>query len=150
MTNNNTAKVATATNKKPKSLSEKLGSKKPRDAEEKQVRLRLIYVDFWSVTKIAFLASVAGAIILVVAVLMVWLVLNQTGIFSTLGEMLESLLGDQFSIISAIGLPQVMFFTVAVAFMNIILGTALGAVIAGLYNLAAKITGGIRLGFTNN
>ncbi|MGB3414516.1 MAG: DUF3566 domain-containing protein [Microbacteriaceae bacterium] len=136
---------------KAKSVSEKLGSKKPVANDEKQVRLRLVYVDFWSVTKMAFLASIAGAVILLVAVLMVWLVLFQTGIFQTLGDFLGSLLAeDQFNQVSAIGLPQVMLFAAAIALLNIVIGTALGAVGAALYNLAAKITGGIRLGFTNN
>lgn len=147
MTNNNSPKT---TAPKGKPLSEKIGDKKPKAINEKQVRLRLTYVDFWSITKIAFLGSVALAIVQVIATLMVWVVLNQTGIFATIGDMLEALLGDQINIIAAIGLPQVMLFTFAVAFMNIILGTALGAVVAGLYNLAAKITGGIRLGFTNS
>ena len=43
-----------------------------------------------------------------------------------------------------------MGFAVVVALLNLVVATALGAIIAVLYNLSVKITGGILVGFTNN
>jgi hypothetical protein len=34
--------------------------------------------------------------------------------------------------------------------LNLIVVTVLGAVIAGIYNLAVKVTGGLLVGFTSN
>jgi len=43
-----------------------------------------------------------------------------------------------------------MAFAAVVAILNLIVFTVLGAVVAGLYNLAVKVTGGILVGFTSN
>ena len=45
---------------------------------------------------------------------------------------------------------QVMGFAVVVALLNLVVVTALGAIMAVLYNLSVKITGGLLVGFTNN
>ena len=37
-----------------------------------------------------------------------------------------------------------------VAILNLVVVTVLGAVIAGIYNLAVKVTGGLLVGFTSN
>ena len=37
-----------------------------------------------------------------------------------------------------------------IAILNLITVTVLGAVVAGIYNLAVKITGGLLVGFTSN
>lgn len=133
-------------------LSERLKSKKQSSAAPvKQVRLRLIYIDFWSVTKMAFLTMVALGIVTLVAVMAVWLVLNQIGIYETLLDFLELMLDEaQYTAIAAIGLGEVMGFMLIVIALNIIVGTALGAIAALLYNFAVKISGGILLGFSNN
>ena len=36
------------------------------------------------------------------------------------------------------------------AILNIVVGTVLGAIVAVLYNLSVRITGGLLVGFTNN
>ena len=43
-----------------------------------------------------------------------------------------------------------MLFALVVALLNIVVGTALGAIAALLYNLSVRITGGLLVGFTNN
>jgi hypothetical protein len=39
-------------------VAEKLAKKSSRPAQTKQVRLRLVYVDFWSILKLSFLWSI--------------------------------------------------------------------------------------------
>jgi hypothetical protein len=43
-----------------------------------------------------------------------------------------------------------MGFSIVVAILDIVVTTALGAVVALLYNLSVKISGGLLVGFTNN
>jgi hypothetical protein len=43
-----------------------------------------------------------------------------------------------------------MAFASIVAILNLIVITVMGAVVAGIYNLAVKITGGLLVGFTSN
>ena len=77
------------------SVAEKLQRKAKQPAGTKQVRLKLVYIDFWSVVKLSFLIAVALGIITVVATFLIWLILNPTGIFDDLDSLLRDILGDQ-------------------------------------------------------
>ncbi|GAB2975600.1 DUF3566 domain-containing protein [Frigoribacterium salinisoli] len=133
------------------SVADRLQKKAPRPASTKQVRLKLVYVDFWSVLKLSFLISVALGIVTVVVTFLVWVILNQTGIFNDLDSLLGDILGDSgFTIQDSFSVAQVMLFSVVVAVLNVVVGTVLGAIIAVLYNLSVRITGGLLVGFTNN
>ncbi|WP_411701148.1 DUF3566 domain-containing protein [Conyzicola sp.] len=133
------------------SVAEKLQRKSQRPVATKQVRLKLVYVDFWSTVKLSFLVAVSLGIVLVVATILVYLVLQSTNIFETLDRTLAEILGDEsFSITDSFSLVQVSLFTVVVAILNIIVGTALGAITSVLYNFSVRITGGLLVGFTNN
>jgi hypothetical protein len=133
------------------SVAEKLQRKQQRQVSTKQVRLKLVYIDFWSAVKLSFLLAIALGVVLVVATIFVWIVLNQTGIFDDLDAILIDLLGDEnFSIASSFSLMQVTLFALIVALLNTVVGTALGAIAAMLYNFSVRITGGLLVGFTNS
>lgn len=132
------------------SVAEKLQRKAPRQAGTKQVRLKLVYVDFWSVVKISFLVSICAGIILVVASALVWLVLQSTQLFGGIDSLLQDVLDDpSFTVLDMFGFGQVLMFAIIVAALNVVVGTALGAIASVLYNLIAKVTGGVLVGFTN-
>ncbi len=133
------------------SVAEKLQRKSQRQVAVKQVRLKLVYVDFWSAVKLSFLVAVSLGIVLVVATILVWIVLNSTGIFSNLDNILKDILGDpEFSISKSFSLPQVALFAFVIAILNVVVGTALGAIASMLYNFSVRLTGGLLVGFTNN
>ncbi|MET1043405.1 MAG: DUF3566 domain-containing protein [Microbacteriaceae bacterium] len=133
------------------SVAEKLQRKAQRQPATKQVRLKLVYVDFWSAVKLSFLVMVCAGIVLVVAAILVWIVLQSTGVFSGVDKLLQDVLSDpSFSVTAAFGLAQVAMFSVIVAVLNIVIGTALGAIMSALYNLSVRITGGLLVGFTNS
>ena len=133
------------------SVAEKLQRKSARAGATKQVRLKLVYIDFWSVVKLSFLIAVCFGIILVVATFLVWIVLNSTSIFSQLNELAREVLDEQtFNILDTFSLPRVMLFVTVVAALNVVVGTALGAVMAMLYNFSVRITGGLLVGFRNS
>lgn len=132
------------------SVAEKLQRKSQRSVSSKQVRLRLVYIDFWSVVKLSFLISLCLGVVLVVASFLIWVVLNSTGVFDRVDTLLTSVLSQQFSITDTFGLSQVMLFSFVVAILNVICGTVLGAIGALLYNLSVRFTGGLLVGFTNN
>ena len=132
------------------SVAEKLQRKSQRSVSSKQVRLRLVYIDFWSVVKLWFLISLCLGVVLVVASFLIWVVLNSTGVFDRIDTLLTSVLSQQFSITDTFGLSQVMLFSFVIAILNVICGTALGAIGALLYNLSVRFTGGLLVGFTNN
>ena len=133
------------------SVADRLQSKAKKPSGTKQVRLKLVYIDFWSVVKLSFLIAVALGIITIVATFLIWLILNQTGIFNDLDTLLRDILGDQtFSIQDSFSIAQIMLFSIVVAVLNVVVGTVIGAIVAVLYNLSVRVTGGLLVGFTNN
>ncbi len=131
-------------------VADKLANKSSHKTSAKQVRLRLVYVDFWSAVKLSFLAAVALAIVTVVTFFLLYLIVQTTGIVTRVDELFQSISDGGASLTQFVGLPQVMAFAAIVAILNLIVVTVLGAVIAGIYNLAVKVTGGLLVGFTSN
>ncbi|GAB2693300.1 putative membrane protein [Microbacterium marinum] len=131
-------------------VADKLAKKSSSKTNAKQVRLRLVYVDFWSAVKLSFLTAVALAIVTVIATFLVFLVIQSTGLITQVDELLTAVTGGDFLLGSVLSLPQVMAFAAVVAILNLIVVTVLGAVLAGIYNLMVKVTGGLLVGFTSN
>lgn len=133
------------------SVAEKLQKKAKRPSGTRQVRLRLVYLDFWSMVKLSFLIALAGSIVIVVATALVWVILNQTGVFTQIDALLKDVTGqNSYSIMDQFSLGQVLGFSVVVGILNVVVGTVLGAIVSVLYNLSVRITGGLLVGFTNN
>lgn len=133
------------------SVAEKLQRKEMRQTTSRQVRLKLVYVDVWSLVKLSFLVWLCLGIVLIVASALIWVVLFSTGIFDTLDATLRDMLGDEeFAIANSFGIGQVLLFSFIIAVLNTIVGTALGAVGGFLYNLSVRFTGGLLVGFQNS
>lgn len=131
-------------------VADKLAKKTRKKAPSKQVRLKLVYIDFWSAVKFSFLVSICLAIVGVVATILIYTVLMQTGVFGSVDAVFMDIVGEENSLMKIIGFPQVLGFAVVVAILNTIVGTALGAVGALVYNLLVRVLGGFQLGFTSN
>lgn len=133
------------------SVAEKLQRKDQRSTAAKQVRLKLVYLDFWSVVKLSFLIWVCLGIVLVVATVLIWIVLFSTGVFGKLDTAFQDILSDPtFTIASNFGLGQVGLFALVVAILNVVVGTVLAAISSILYNLSVRFTGGLLVGFQNS
>jgi len=132
------------------SVAEKLQKKSGRKASAKQVRLKLVYVDFWSALKLSFFVALALGIVTVVVTGLLWIVLNSTGIFINLDGILQDLFSQpDFSISKDFSFATVMSFAAIIGLIDTIIFTVLGAIGAVLYNVIVKITGGLLVGFTN-
>lgn len=133
------------------SVAEKLQRKEMRQTTSRQVRLKLVYLDVWSLVKLSFLVWLSLGLVLIVASALIWVVLASTGIFDTLDTTLRDMIGDQdFAITDSFGIGQVLVFSLVIALLNTIVGTALGAVAGFLYNLSVRLTGGLLVGFQNS
>lgn len=139
------------TSRSVSSVAEKLQRKSQRTTAAKQVRLKLVYIDFWSAVKLSFLIGICLGIILIVATALSYLVLQSTGVFSSIDDLLQDIFSDpSFSITTDFSLSKVTLFAVLIAVLNLVISTVLGAIACLLYNLSVKITGGLLVGFTNN
>jgi hypothetical protein len=125
------------------SVAEKLQRKSQRAVANKQVRLKLVYLDFWSTLKLAFLISVCGGIL-------IWVLLDALQVFHALDGTLRDILDQPtFAIETSASLVTVAGFAFVVALLNVVVGTALGAIGSILYNFTVRLTGGLLVGFTN-
>ncbi len=133
------------------SVAEKLQRKSQKATATKQVRLKLVYIDFWSAVKLSFLISACVAIVQIVVSFLLWMVLSSTGIFGQLTNVLRDILNQPtFSVMDSFSLSKVMVFAGIVALLSVVVGTALGAIAAIIYNLSVRLTGGLLVGFKNN
>ncbi|MFN3708369.1 DUF3566 domain-containing protein [Microcella sp.] len=132
-------------------VAEKLQRKSQRTVGAKQVRLKLVYIDFWSAVKLSFLIALCGAVVLVVAAFFIWVVVSSLGVLERVDGLFGEILGeDSPSVMELFSLGQVMLFAIILGVINLVSMTAIGAISALLYNLSVKVTGGLLVGFTNN
>ncbi len=122
-------------------------------AKVRRARLLVSKVDPWSVLKMAFLLSVALGIVTVVAAIVLWTVLDLTGIFDQVDSLLGTLAGSEgagFELKKIASLGQVASFATIIAVINVVLLTALSMLSAVLYNIAATLVGGIGVTLTDD
>lgn len=116
----------------------------------RKARLRIAKVDPWSVMKTALMFSIATAIILFVAIALLWSVVEASGALVKLQETLNALLGNpdgsgSLQVSAYIDRWRVLGFTAIVCGINVILLTALATLCAFLYNLSSTVLGGLEI-----
>lgn len=116
----------------------------------RSARLRLKHIEPWSVTRLAFVVSVALMIVAVVAVTIFWIVLDLTGVWDQLNGSVTNVLSDDsgnFDVTDYLGLGRLVGLTLVLSAINVVVMTALATIGAHLYNLAAQLLGGVELTF---
>lgn len=116
----------------------------------RRVRLTLARLDPFSVMKLSFLAAIAIGIATVVAVILLWNLVEAIGLWDMIDQLGRDLNGGE-------PLPFMEFFTFSkmtsygtiVAVVNVVIITALGTLGAFLYNLVAALLGGLKMTFTD-
>ncbi len=131
-------------------VADKLAKKSSRKTTSKQVRLRVVYLDFWSAVKLSFLAGIGIAIVTIVTFFMIFVVLNATNVVEDIDGIVKTISDGELQIAPYLTLPRIMAAAAVLAILNLIVATVMGAVIAGLYNMAVKVTGGLLIGFSSN
>ncbi len=123
----------------------------------KQVKLKLVHIDFWSAVKTGLLVTTATGIATIVAFFLIWLLVSQTGLFGSLSTLVNSVIGggagateQGVDVAQTLSLPRVMSFAFTVSLFNLVLGTTLVGISALIFNVIGRLTGGISIGFTNN
>jgi hypothetical protein len=142
-----------------------MGSAKPRVDKRKQradrraaasrprtvrrAKLKLMRVDPWSVTKVALLLSIAFGIMCVVAVFLIFSIMDAAGLWTHVNETIQGVLNqkasDRFDINDYVGMDRVMGITMLISAIDVVLITALATLSAFIYNMAASLLGGIEV-----
>lgn len=121
-------------------------------AKVRKARLLISKVDPWSILKMAFLLSVALGIVTVVAAVVLWTVLDLTGIFDRVNDLLGEVIGSEsgFDLKELVSLGQVASFATIIAVVNVVLLTAMSMLAAVLYNISSTLVGGIGVTLTDD
>ena len=114
---------------------------------QRRARLYVSRFDPWSVTKAAFILSLAIGIVLVIAVTSVWFILDRTGVIESLSGTVTDVVGSTsgLDLITSLGFWQVIGATLIIASVEIVLISVLAGLFTILYNLTVGITGGIEV-----
>ena len=122
-------------------------------APVKQVKLKLVHIDFWSAVRNGFMVTLAMGIATIAGFFLIWLVVSTTGLFGSLNSLLNTAVGgssgQSVDVAQTLSLPRVLSFAGTLAIVNIVGGTILSGVSALIINVIARLSGGIRVGFTN-
>ena len=98
----------------------------------------------------AFLLSIATAIITVVALLLLWAMLATAGVFGSVDDALQSVLGDgAVTVTQYFSFGRVLSVGLLIGAIDVVLITALATIGAFLFNLAASLVGGLEVSVTD-
>ncbi|MFZ4497214.1 MAG: DUF3566 domain-containing protein [Candidatus Nanopelagicales bacterium] len=118
----------------------------------RRARLYVSRIDPWSIFKAAFMLALALGIVIVVAVAMLWWVLDYAGVFVTVSSSINDVVGSataNFDLVSLLDFSRVMGVAVVVAAVEVVLVSITATLFAFIYNLSVGLTGGVEVVLTD-
>src|SRR4051812_19203235 len=113
----------------------------------RRARLTLKRIDPWSMLKFSFVYSLAGLVVLLVAVIALYAIVDAMGVIDSIRGFLHDVEGDNSDngIASWLGFGRVMTVALVVGGVNVILFTAFATLSAFVYNVCTDLVGGIEV-----
>lgn len=118
--------------------------KKPR---ARRMNLSLTRISAWSVAKVTFMLALAGALIQIIAVTLLWSLLKVVGVFDQVTQIVSSagLDAGGINLANVFSLPTILSGVTIFSIVEIILITILVTIFALLYNVVSALVGGIHI-----
>lgn len=130
----------------PPAFAEAIAPKPVYVDEPRRADLTIARIDPWSVLKTGFLVSIVLGLALVVATIALWFVLDGMNVFAAIEDFLIELNAERFlGLLEYVRLPRVISYATILGVANVVILTAISALIALLYNLVAVLVGGVRV-----
>lgn len=115
-----------------------------------RIKMTISKVDPLAALKLGFLISVVIGFMIVIAMAIIWFVLDGIHVFAEMQGLLETLNSAQLlEMMQYLEFGRWMSFAVIVAILDIVLMTALSAVAAVVYNIISALVGGLRITVTD-
>ena len=113
----------------------------------RRVRLAVARIDPWSAMKLSFLLSIALGIMMIVATIVFWMVLDGMYVFTEVDRLVQEVLGDaaDVNVLQYVEFKRVVSLATIIAIVDMVLLTALATIGAFLYNVVASLVGGVHL-----
>ena len=111
----------------------------------RRMNLSLVRLDAWSVAKVTFLLAVAGGIIQIIAVGLIWALLNSVGVFDQITQIFSStgLDAGSVNLTDIFSLSTILSAVTIFSIVEVIIFTLLSTIMALLYNAVSALVGGI-------
>lgn len=119
-----------------------------RGSGPRRARLYVTRIDPWSVAKAAFLLALTIGVVIVVAVWVLWWLLDSTGVLEALSRSLNDIVGGATTgvdLTELLSFSRVMGAAVVIAAVEVVLVSVLATLFAFMYNLTVGITGGLEV-----
>jgi hypothetical protein len=114
-----------------------------------KVKVQIAQISPWSVMKLAFLLAVGLGIAFVIAVFVIWSVLDRSHFFVNINEQIQGIVGPEsaarFDILQYVDKGKVMAGATAIAVIDVVLATVLATLGTLLYNVVSALVGGIHV-----
>ncbi|WEV64986.1 DUF3566 domain-containing protein [Bifidobacterium sp. ESL0732] len=125
----------------------KSSRQRKRTPRARRMSLSLTRVDAWSVAKVTLLLSVAFGIIQIVAVALIWALLNVVGVFDQVTQIVSSTGLDTggFNLASVFSLGTVLSAVTILSIVEVVVATLFAVIIAALYNVISQLVGGVHV-----
>ncbi|WP_114853868.1 DUF3566 domain-containing protein [Brachybacterium sp. YJGR34] len=145
-----TGSAARGASRSPKKSPGPAGSADTERRGPRRVRLTLARLDPFSVMKLSFLVAIAIGIATVVAVVLLWNLVDAIGLWERIDQLGRDLNGgDPLPFMEFFSFSKMTSYGTIVAVVNVVIITALGTLLAFLYNLVAALLGGLKMTFTD-
>jgi Transmembrane domain of unknown function (DUF3566) len=110
----------------------------------RRARVAVTRIDPWSVMKLAFVLSLSLAVVILVALTVLWLVLSSSGVFDQLNATLGTVTGSStLRLQDIVSLHRVLGVGGLIGVVDVVLLTALATLAAFLFNLSTGLVGGV-------
>jgi hypothetical protein len=113
----------------------------------RRARLTVKRIDPWTTLKFSFVYGLAGMVVLVVSVIVLYGVVDAMGVISSvrnfLGDVSDSDSGPGLAV--WLGFGRVMLVAIVIGLINVVLFTAFATLTAFIYNVCTDIVGGVEV-----
>lgn len=122
-------------------------AKRGQKPHARRMNLSVTRVDAWSVAKVTFMLAIAGALVQIIAVALLWSLLKVVGVFDQVTQIVSSAGLDTggMDLTNILSLPTVLSAVTIFSIAEIVLVTILVTIFALLYNVVSALVGGVHV-----
>jgi hypothetical protein len=124
-----------------------VGTTPGRKGAGRRARLTVKRIDPWSMLKFSFVYSIAGLVVLLVAVVALYGIVDAMGVIDSIRSFLRDVEGAKNGggVAAWLSFGRVFSIALVVGLINVILFTAFATLTAFIYNVCTDLVGGVEV-----